>query len=86
MRRRSCCNLALLSEVVIGSVEPTICLLHSLRNAGAKVQNFRQSETKRDEKIELFLKWGKESDFLTPRLSEASNITHRSLALATLAR
>jgi hypothetical protein len=56
------CRLAPLFEVVIGSVEPTICLLHSLRNAGAKVQKFWQSETKRDEKIELFLKWGKESD------------------------
>jgi hypothetical protein len=39
-----------------------------LRNAGAKVQKFWQSETKRDEKIELFLKWGKESDFLTRTL------------------
>jgi len=35
------CRLALLSEVVIGSVEPTMSL-HSLQNAVAKIRNFRK--------------------------------------------
>ena len=65
-----CSFLAVVIESLLSNMS-----LHSLRNAGAKVQKNWQSETKRDEKNELFLKWGKESDFLTPRLSEASNIT-----------